>query len=144
MSWAWRLAIVLVAVFAPAAQAAKPRADLRVTKVSLSSRALLAGEQLTVRWTVANAGRATAAKSTTQLVLSTDARLDRADLRLGSRSQKALRARKRASGRLSVRLAAPARRYSLLVCADARGKVRERSERNNCRAAAVEIGRAHV
>ena len=68
------LAIIALAVLAPAAQAAPKRADLTVSKVTVSASSLAQGAQLTVSWTVKNAGRASAGKSTTEVVLSTDAK----------------------------------------------------------------------
>ena len=60
-------------------------------------------------------------------------------MRLGSFSHKAIKARKTATGTLkaTVPARAAARRYTLLVCADTKGKVKETKETNNCRAAAA-------
>ena len=88
------LAIIALAVLAPAAQAAPKRADLTVSKVSPSASSLAQGGPLTITWTVKNGGRASAGKSTTELVLSTDAKLDSADVRLGTVAAKTIKARK--------------------------------------------------
>ena len=89
------------------------------------------GGQLSVTWTIKNGGKGAAGKSTTTLVLSADAKLDAKDAKLGSTAQKALKAKKTATGKLSatVPTTLAAKRYSLLVCADAAGKVKETSRR---------------
>ena len=109
MSWAWRGRRALRDVVAPAvvasllvavggtAEAAKPKPDLSVTKAASSGREVAQGGQLTITWTVKNGGRGAAAKSTTALVLSTDAKLDaRGHPRRGrSRRRRSRRARPR-------------------------------------------------
>ena len=96
------------------AEAAKPKPDLTVAKASASQSA--AG-QWSVAWTVKNGGKGAAGKSTTTLVLSADAKLDAKDVKLGTASQKAIKARKTATGNLTATVPATlaARRYSLLV-----------------------------
>jgi RHS repeat-associated protein len=128
------LAALLVAV--PAADAAAQRPDLSVSKSAVSPARVEQGARVTVSWTIRNGGRSTAGKSTTELLLSTDAKRDKRDIRLAAASQKAIKARKTARGKRTITIPASvaARRYSLLVCADARAKVKESSERNNCRA----------
>ena len=104
------LAIIALAVFAPAAQAAPKRADLSVSKVAVSSTALAQGAQLTVNWTVKNAGRASAGKSTTEVVLSTDAKPDRSDPRFGTRraeGDQGPQGRQREADRAGLRAGAP-------------------------------------
>ncbi len=132
-------AALAAATLVPTAQAAKPRADLTISKAAPSVRSVAPGGQISVTWTIKNGGKAAAAKSTIELALSTDAKLDAADLRLGSFAQKAIKARKTATGTLkaTVPARAAARRYSLLVCADTKGKVKESKETNNCRTAAA-------
>ncbi|HWK27650.1 MAG TPA: RHS repeat-associated core domain-containing protein [Solirubrobacter sp.] len=132
-------AALLAALLAPAAQAAPARPDLKIAKGAATPREAAPGGQITVTWTIFNGGKKAAGKSTTDLVLSTDAKLDKKDLKLASVTEKALKARKTAAHSLKVKIPAKAtaRRYTLLVCADARGKVRESGEKNNCRAAAA-------
>jgi RHS repeat-associated protein len=115
------------------AQAAKPKPDLSVSKASAKA----AGGRYDVRWTIKNAGKGTAGKSTTAIVLSSDTKLDATDAKLGTLAQKAVKAKKTATGRRTATVppTLAAGRYSLLVCADAANKVKERSERNNCRVA---------
>ena len=73
------------ALLAPVADAAKPRkADLSVSKSSASPGQVAAGAQLAINWTVKNAGAKSAGKSTTDVVLSTDAKLDPKDVKLAS------------------------------------------------------------
>src|SRR3954471_8480778 len=114
------------------AQAAKAKPDLSISKAAATGT-----QSLSVSWTVKNAGKAAAPKSSTGLVLSTDAKLDKADVRLGAFAQKAVKARKTATGTGTAKLPGglAARTYTLLVCADVAGKVKESSETNNCRTA---------
>ena len=119
------------------AEAAKPKPDLSVSKAASSARSVAPGGRLNVTWTVRNGGKGAAGASTTTLVLSTDAKLDGKDAKLGTAAQKAVKAKQTATGRVSAKVPATlaARRYSLLVCADAANQVKESSEKNNCRAA---------
>ncbi|HET6550692.1 MAG TPA: CARDB domain-containing protein, partial [Solirubrobacter sp.] len=125
------LAVLLAAALAPAAQA-KAKPDLKVTKVKVSATTLAQGGSLTVSWKVKNSGPRKARRTTTRVVLAPD-------VTLGSRKQRALKRRKSARGKLTATITSPARRYSLRVCADAAKKLRERSERNNCRALAITV-----
>ena len=71
-------------------------------------------------------------------LLSANRRSDRRDIRLqGRRRVGALNPRRRSRFTRSLRVPAgtAARSYFLLACADGLRRVRERSERNNCRAA---------
>ncbi len=131
-----RIALGLAAVFAsgmlvPAAgAAAKP--DL-VTRPVVAS---LAGGSLDVRAVVRNRGKRAAKRSKTGFYLSTDARRGRGDTRLGRLATRKLRKRRRAT--VTGLLAVPTPltgRFRLIACADDARRVRERRERNNCRAA---------
>ena len=122
-----------------AAAAAAKRADLAVVKVSASPMSVAPGGSVRVADTVRNRGAAKARATRLAYFLSKDARRGGADLRLsGQRKLKAVRARARAKGarRLVVPASTPAGAYRLIACADAARKVKERNERNNCRAAA--------
>jgi RHS repeat-associated protein len=120
-------------------EAAKPaRSDLTVTAVGNAPAQLPAGGVLRTRITVANRGSRAARRSITRLYLSKDKRKSRSDVRLAGRLTTATlkphrKSTKRASVRVPVTIALA--KYRLLACADDRGAVRERNERNNCRAA---------
>src|SRR5687768_9569175 len=84
-----------------------------------------------------NAGHRRAPRSKAALYLSSDAKKSRDDIRLGSATVKALKLReaRRVTVRGVVPGTTPAGTYRLLGCADDARKVKERNERNNCRAA---------
>ena len=126
---------VALAVLSAAPADAKKRADLFVTAVGEPPATLVAGTTLTASETVKNRG-ATAKPSSTAYLLSPDEFRDRSDFVLGARSVKRLKPRWSAAGRAQVTVptVVPAGAYRLLACADAESQVRERSERNNCRA----------
>ncbi|HEX8123791.1 MAG TPA: CARDB domain-containing protein [Solirubrobacteraceae bacterium] len=128
-------AITIAAGAAPVAQAAaKP--DLAVQRVTVSAASVAAGGTLTVRDVVANVAGRRAKAVRVGYWLSRDRRRDRADVALGGRTQKPLAGRRRGRGRrkLTVPGTAQPGAYFLLACADPTRKVKERSERNNCRA----------
>ncbi len=129
---------IAASLLAPgAASAAKRKADLSVTKVSVSGP-LVPGRALSAGVTVKNAGKAKAPASQVGFVLSLDARASRDDLTLGRSSTKALASRKSGAG--TAVLTAPAQlaggTYRLIACADAAARLKESNERNNCRASA--------
>lgn len=135
------LALALLCATAPTALA---RPDLRVLRVSVSSggaSTVLPGGALRVRDRIANRGRHTARRSTARYYLSRDWRRSRGDVRVGSRSVRALRrrAQSRAARTFAVPRAGVEGYYRLIACADARRRVRESSERNNCRVAAQPV-----
>ena len=133
-------AVTIAAGGGSAAQAAtKP--DLAVKRVSASPPALAVGAGLTVSDTVANIGRGRARAFRVGYWLSKDRLRNAGDVALGSRRQKPLRGRRRGRGRRTLAipaLVAPGA-YYVLVCADHARRVREYSERNNCRASAGRI-----
>jgi hypothetical protein len=103
-------------LLAPApAEAAKPKPDLSVSKAASSAGEVAQDGPLNVTWTIKNGGKGAAGKSTTTLVLSTDAKFDAKDVKLGIAAQKGLGAKKTATGKLSAKVPATlaARRYSL-------------------------------
>jgi hypothetical protein len=132
-----------VALGAPGgAQGAPPTADLTVTSVKAKSEWAVAGSALRVTDTVTNSGRAKARASQTGYWLSRDRKQGRGDIRLaGKRRVKALAPRKRSKGTARLRVPATLKldAYHLLACADANRRVRERNERNNCRAAKQKV-----
>ena len=127
--------VLAMLVLPPAAAAGKPRrADLSVSKVSLSGGPAL-GTTVKLRAVVRNAGKAPARPS---------------QLSVGLAGMRAPLARKRVArlGRgkkktVSVAVRFPsiiaAGRYAVVVCADAAKKVKERKETNNCRRAAQRL-----
>ena len=127
--------VVLAA--APLAEAATPRADLTAGAPAGLPTAAEPGAALTLRFAVKNAGRARAKRSFARLFLSKDAKKSKDDLPLGARSKVgALRPRKTEKEKVRgvVPAFAGAGLYRVIACADEGKKVRERSERNNCRA----------
>jgi hypothetical protein len=120
---------------ADAAAAALP--DLRVRPLTAPAEAVAPGAAITVVVRTVNTGRRRAPKSTTVVLLSRDARRGRDDVRvLRVRVRPLGRGRAAArTARLVVPAATPAGAYRLLACSDGRRVVRERRERNNCRAA---------
>ena len=106
-----------------------------MVKVSEPPPALAVGATLTASDKVKNR-RATAKRSSTAFLLSSDEFRDRSDTVLGSRSVRKLKPGKSSRGTVdfTVPAAVPTGSYRLLACADAANRVRERSETNNCRA----------
>jgi RHS repeat-associated protein len=132
------LVLALVALLAPAAHAApRKAANLKVASLANPPSTLRAGETLGAKVKVRNAGRRKARASRIALVLSRDKRRDARDARLGTLRLKALKPRKRATaaGRVTVPATLAAGSYRLLACADAQSKVKETSEKDNCRVA---------
>lgn len=137
MAWTGRVAAAVgaAALATTGAQAAPPmRADLRATP-SVPAAATL-GAPFGVGVVVRNGGRAGARASRTALLLSRDARRDRKDVTLATFSTPAVKRGKRSTTRRTVRLPAATApgTYRVLACADASGRVHERSERDNCAA----------
>lgn len=134
-------ALLLLAV--PATAGAAPRrADLKLTRVTVSPAQAAPGARVQISDVVRNGGRARARATRVGYVLSADARKDKADVRLaGTRPIKALARRKQSRGATSVRLPATAKAgpYYLLACADAGRALTESSERNNCAAGRVRV-----
>jgi hypothetical protein len=126
--------------FAALAQAAARRADLRSSSLSNPPAELAPGASFQVLDAVKNSGTAKARGSVTRFFLSLDRRFGKTDVRLvGQRKVKALRPRKTSRGTTRLQLPAvlPSAAYYLVACSDAAKRVREKSERNNCRASAA-------
>jgi hypothetical protein len=116
--------------------AARARPNLVAKKVGVSVVTVTAGRSLTVSDRTKNTGTAAAARSLTVYYLSTDARRSPDDTRLGSRKVPSLAPGKASAGRLMVVVpaATSAGPRFVLACADQKKKVKEQSEKDNCRA----------
>ncbi len=136
--------IVLTEPPTGASAAAARRPDLVISGVS-SAAEVRAGERLRVSVTTANHGRGRAGRSTTKLYLSADRTVGR-DAVVASVGVPRLAAGKTHAA--TVRLSVPAHMrpgsYRLLACADARKRLRESREGNNCRVSrrAVQVTKA--
>ncbi|MGH2945058.1 MAG: CARDB domain-containing protein [Solirubrobacteraceae bacterium] len=130
--------VALLVLGVPAGAAAAPkRADLTLTRVTLKPAQAVPGAKVRVTDVVRNAGRRKARKTRVAYFFSSDKRKGKGDVRLGgTRRVKALARRRRSRGARNVTIPAsmPPGLYHLLACADAGGAVKERRERDNCRA----------
>jgi hypothetical protein len=128
--------LLLIAFFAVAgtAFAAKPRPDLKVTKVTGPSAPVSPGSFFSVRAVIRNAGKAKAKKSVTGFFLELP---NDAQRNVGSVVTKKFRKGQKRTiiGLLTVPDDLRDGSYRLIACADNTKKVRERKEANNCRAA---------
>lgn len=117
-----------------------PAPDLRVSSVATAPTAAAAGK-LKVRVGLRNAGRSRAGASRLALRLSRGRTSAPGDVLLGSRSVPALR--RAATKTLALVLTLPGQvapgSFYVVACADARKAVRERDERNNCRASRTRV-----
>ena len=132
----------MLAAFIVAAAALAGPPDLVVTHVEAALAPVEPGEKLSVPAVVRNAGGRKAAASSTRFVLSEDRARSDDDIPLdGPVRIRALRPERRVVFIASVRVpsATPVGMYRVLGCADAGRNVRERSERNNCRASAGRV-----
>lgn len=134
------IALVLL-LAAPATAAAAPRADLRQSApVVDGTRTVRAGAAMTVVDAVRNAGRRRARSTRTRLLISRDAVSSLDDVVLGERRTPRLRPRRASRRTLSLRLPAlDPGTWFVIACADALRRVRERRERDNCRAALLPL-----
>lgn len=140
-TWWIAFLVLLVAVgsatwWAPTpAVAAAGKPDLIVAKISAPTDAKV-GSSIRVTSTVKNTARKTAGASNTSFALSRDRKAG-GDIRLAATSKvKSLRPKWPFSRTTSVSIPAgtPSGSYYLIACADSKKKVRESSEKNNCRA----------
>ncbi len=130
-------AIVLLFAVTSASAAPVKRPDLVVTKVSNPPILLVRGGAFQARDVTRNRGTRRARRTRTAYYLSKDRKRSKGDVRLKARRLvKALRAGRRSTGRRRVVVPSATRagRYRLIACADAGRGLRERRERNNCRA----------
>jgi CARDB protein/calcineurin-like phosphoesterase family protein len=125
---------VAAAVLASVPADARALPDLRdaagtVPPTLHAAKHFVAGE------TVVNSGSSAAGASRVGYYLSRDAHKDRRDVWIGRRLVPPIRSGGYSTGSRTLRLPPWAGgRYRLLVCADARHRVREQDERNNCSA----------
>jgi hypothetical protein len=124
--------VVVLAVVAPGVAHAATTSDLQVTR----AKPALNGRALVVDATIANTGHKSAPKSKAAVLLSRDATRSNDDRRLARLNVPRLSPK--ATKRLKSSLMLPASLGTgprfVIVCADDVGAVRERSERNNCKA----------
>jgi CARDB len=132
---------VLLWSTAAAGAAPKPRADLAVSSLGNPPAAVQRGDSFTVRDEILNRGRMSAKASVTSYYLSLDKRRTRGDVLLGQRSLGRLKRgrRSKATTELTVPADTPPGAYRLLACADAAKRLKEKSERNNCRASGTTL-----
>ncbi len=126
--------LVLMAALALAAGDGPSRPDLKIKELSDPPRSARPGDRLTIHDATVNVGRRRAASSETRYSLGWR-------LRLGARPVPALRKGASSEGRAMLRIPRTARdgTYPLTACADARDRVRERDERNNCRSSQTTV-----
>ena len=126
-------ASLAVVVTAGESSAAPKRPDLQLTRTAAPPAQVDQGGSFRVSLTVANRGRATAKPTSVRLYLSKD-RAPGGDVVGATAKVKRLPAKRSTTVRSLVRVPRQAKgRYWLLACADPTKKVRESSERNNCR-----------
>jgi CARDB protein len=124
------LPVLAIAALLASGGAARPRSDLVVRAVSASPMSVQAGKSFTASATIANRGRRKARRSQVRFSLAPAAGSELGVVR-------ALRPRKRSASEVTLTVPATvaAGTYRLRACADAGHRIRERSERNNCRTA---------
>jgi subtilase family serine protease len=131
------LAFAAVSLALPASALGTAQPDLVVKKLSNPPASLKPGDQVKVQLTVSNKG-ATAGGSAVRVYLSKDAKAGGDIALTGSPKTKGLK--KGASAKVSATAIVPAEAkadtYFLLACADGAAKLREKNEKNNCRASA--------
>ena len=128
---------LLIATGLPAVWGASAKPDLIQSALANPPAKKAPGSQFKVFDTVKNKGAVKAGRSVTKYFLSLDKRKSAGDIRLtGKRSVKALAPNKTSAGNKNVTIPAstPEATYYLIACADAKSKVKEKSEGNNCRA----------
>ena len=141
-------ALVLAIFFLPASASAHhlARPDLVVKRVSVTPTAVAPGGSLTVSDLTKNIGRVRAKRSKTAYLLSVGTHLGKGATLLAQRKVPALRPHRGSKRSLVVSVGpqVEAGPYHVIACADYRRKVKERKEKNNCRAApgTVTVGSA--
>ena len=134
------LVALVLAAPATAGQPAKP--DLVVTSLTAPTGSVTIGGPVSLGATVRNRGDAKAVASKLGFFLSRDGKRSGDDPALdGPVSIRALKSGKKSTQGTPATIPADtiAGEYSLLACADAKAKVKERKEGNNCRAASLLI-----
>ncbi|MFA6298940.1 MAG: CARDB domain-containing protein [Nocardioides sp.] len=151
------VATSLLAVTGPPARAVVKRADLTVVSATVNKSTLAEGDTVVVSHVVKNRGTAKAAGTQTRFYLSTNVAASQAErvrsatnprsapqdvLLMGAKPVGAVGPGKQvsvSSVTLTVPVGTAAGSYTVLVCADDRGTVREKSETNNCTPAAKRL-----
>jgi hypothetical protein len=130
------LAVVAGALAVAAAARTPATADLAESKVSITQYTVRQGDRLRVFDTLVNRGSRPVGPSTTWIFLGRRRTHALHDLRLGGRRVGRLLPGSASHGSTLVRIprSAPVGPFHIIVCADARHRVRETSEANNCRA----------
>jgi hypothetical protein len=133
------LALAALIALAPAsASAARKRTkpDLVVSAVSVAPAQVAQGASIDVADTTRNKGKRKARASKTRYLLSGDRKRGGGDVRIGQRSVKALKKGRKSRGGKHIAIAQgfATGDWFVLACADATRKVKEKRERNNCRA----------
>ena len=136
--WAGTGAIVAAIALTGTAGAAVRKPDLTVARLSLSKKSVVAGGAVRVTAKVRNKGTRKAPATKLAVYLSKDARKSSSDAKLATRKLRAVKPRKAGTSTLTVELRS-AGTWRLIACADATRKVKERNEKNNCRAAAITV-----
>jgi hypothetical protein len=131
----------------PVAAAAKKKPDLKVTAPSGAPASVAPGAALTATVTVTST--APVKRTTTTLTLSTDETVGPGDVILAQaatklkKAGKSKRAKAKPKATLTLSGTVPAGTapgsYRLIACADATGKVKEKSEKNNCASTGVTV-----
>ena len=129
------LLLLLLASTSFAGTPARP--DLAVTAVAPPAASITPGASVTAGATTKNVGQKRSPKSTTLFYLSRDRKKGKGDIRLaGKRLVKALKPKGSVRGTTRVKVPATVTpgSYFVLACADALKKVKEATEKNNCKA----------
>lgn len=138
-------AVVLTVVAAAAWASAAPRRgrpDFVVTRVSRPPVSVAIGQRFTLSIQIANEGRRSAGSTRTRVFLSEDRKHNKGDVALtGTLPLHRLGAGRRVGAKVALRVPAGTKLgpYRVLVCADATSRVKERDERNNCRATKTRV-----
>ena len=130
--------VAFAALTAGTAHAKAPaRPNLKIASNAAPPTVLASDRLLALSARIKNSGRAGARRSVTGFFLSLDSKRSGNDTALGTVTAAALEPGRTTRARRSVTVPAPlaAGTYRLLACADVKKRVRESSERDNCRAA---------
>ncbi len=133
------LGLLLAGVPGVASAAGKP--DLVVTKVTASLSSVAQGGTVRLKDWVLDQGKAKAGRSVTRYYLSSDKARSKSDTVLGKRSVGTLKPGDTDKGAVTATVpdtVTPAS-YWVIACADAKKKVAESNEANNCKAASKQL-----
>jgi subtilase family serine protease len=135
-------ACLVPSILAGGAAAAKKLPNLKTTKISNPPALAHAGDNIPVSNKIKNAGRREAGKSTARFYLSPGRKLGAGavplvgDEKIG---KLAAGATAQASGSFAIDRDTPDGTYYLIGCADAKRKVQESNEKDNCLASSSSI-----